>query len=131
MNEMNEWFVASVLLIGVLTGLVIALLAVALHRTAPHYSLPEPDMKTKLPLGDDLLTLPGYEPAAFLDWLITDVYRVDNSSALARQLGVSHTTISQIRNRHQGVGPAIMVTISDNTGMTVRDLHARLVATVR
>lgn len=69
---------------------------------------------------------PDYDPNAFIDWLIKDVYKVKNDAALAHRLEMSPVQISKIRHRRYGIGALMLVCVHEDTGMHVRDIKARM-----
>lgn len=69
---------------------------------------------------------PKYDPNAFIDWLITDVYQVKNDSALSQAMGIAPPVLSKIRHRKLAVGCSMLVKIHEKSGMCTQDIKARM-----
>lgn len=68
----------------------------------------------------------NYDPNAFIDWLIDDIYDANNDAALARAIGCSPVVISKIRHRRLAVPLGMLVVIHEFSGMRTLDIKARM-----
>lgn len=68
------------------------------------------------------LNNPNYKPNHLLNTLLEKL-GAKNDAALAEVLGVSHATISQVRNRRRTVGPGILLVMSEASHLAVGQLR--------
>jgi hypothetical protein len=67
-----------------------------------------------------------YDPDAFIDWLVRDIYDVKNDRALARKLEMTQSVISKIRHRKIPVGDSILIAVHEYSGMRTMDIKKRM-----
>lgn len=70
----------------------------------------------------DFLLTEGYDPNRLIDELISRLH-LRNDASLARELGVPREIISKIRHRKRPIGPAMLITMHDISGLSIADLR--------
>lgn len=65
---------------------------------------------------------PAYDPDALLDE-VKDRLKLPHDAALARRLGVTPPHISKIRHRHLPVTAMLLISMQEETEMSIRDLR--------
>lgn len=65
---------------------------------------------------------PNYNPNRLLDELMVRL-KLRNDAALARCLGTNPAVISKIRHRRLGVAAWLLVSMQEETGMSIRELR--------
>jgi plasmid maintenance system antidote protein VapI len=70
----------------------------------------------------DFLVSESYDPNRLIDELIARL-SLRNDASLARELGVPREIISKIRHRKRPIGPAMLITMHDISGLSIADLR--------
>lgn len=78
------------------------------------------------PMTQPMTQQPGYNPNKFIDWLITDVFKVKNDAALSRRLGFNPPIVSKIRHSRLAVTPMVLVRIHEESGLPTLELKKQL-----
>lgn len=66
---------------------------------------------------------PHYNPARLLDTL-QEILELENDRQLAAKLEANPSQISKIRNRRAIVAPALLISMHEETGISLRQLRA-------
>ena len=66
---------------------------------------------------------PDYNPNKLLDALI-DHLKLETDAELAQVLGVLPPAISKIRHRCYGIGPILLISMHEESGLSIKELRA-------
>lgn len=67
---------------------------------------------------------PHYDPETLLDTLMRMLVGGRNDRQLANRLGVQPSQICKIRKRRVSVSPALLISMHEETGLSIRQLRA-------
>ncbi len=64
----------------------------------------------------------SYQPAVLLDRLL-NLLRLKNDAALAHRLGVDAPVISKVRHGKLPVGPGLLISMQEESGLSIGDMR--------
>lgn len=70
-----------------------------------------------------LLDHPTYDPAAFFD-AMKQRFGMEKDIQLANFIGLNRVNLSKMRNKLQPISSRVLVRLSEDTGLPVRELRA-------